>query len=106
MTQPNYYPPSNDALSGVFGFAYPSDELKDLALVNNFATQNQLPNSMSIWLPNSIYDSGVLTIGDVNPNLYNGTINYVPLLDSTWAKRDYPFFWSNVVSDIKVNGKS
>ena len=107
LSQPKYYPPSADYLSGVFGFAYPSPSLGELSIVQNIIQQNpSVPYKMSIWLPKNIYDSGILTLGDENSNLYTGDLNYIPLQSSSWAKKDYPFFWSNVIDDIKVNGVS
>jgi len=106
LSQPRYYPPSDPIISGVFGFAYPSSTYGQLSLLTNFAEQNNLNRIASMWLSKDIYENGWMTVGDINPLFYNGTMNYIPLLDSSWANKDYPFFWSNIITDIKVNGVS
>mmetsp|Transcript_26464 Transcript_26464/g.37136 ORF Transcript_26464/g.37136 Transcript_26464/m.37136 type:complete len:190 (-) Transcript_26464:7-576(-) len=66
----------------------------------------QMDYLYAIWLPMSIYENGYLNVGAVEPAFYEGEINYVPLLPSTWASHDYPFFWTNKISSVKENGVS
>jgi len=106
LTQPGYYPPSNPILSGVLGFAYPSEQYGAMSIVMNFCETQGWANLMSLWLPMNIYDTGAVTFNQPSEDFYTGSLNYVPLLPSTWADKDFPFFWSNIISDIKINGVS
>jgi cathepsin D len=104
LTQPRYFPDSLD-VSGVLGFAFPSAVWSGLSVISGLESNN-VSSLVGLWLPTSIYGTGVLSVGAIDTSLYTGVLNYVPLLSSVWARKDYPFFWSNVVDDLLVNGVS
>ena len=107
FSQPNYFPTGSEA-TGVFGYAFPSPDYGQLSYVANiYATNPDIGSELlALWLPSNIYDMGRLHIGAPDSSYYTGPINYIPLLPSNFASKDYPFFWSNVITDIEVNGVS
>mmetsp|Transcript_8315 Transcript_8315/g.34871 ORF Transcript_8315/g.34871 Transcript_8315/m.34871 type:complete len:367 (+) Transcript_8315:147-1247(+) len=108
LSEPSYFPVVDQPLSGVWGFAYPTAQMGNLSMPQNLYLNNEdmMDFKYAIWLPMSIYENGVLNVGAVDDHFYEGEINYVPLLPSTWAGQDYPFFWTNKISSIKVDGVS
>ncbi|XP_047466064.1 pepsin A-like [Mugil cephalus] len=84
---------------GILGLAYPSLAASGATPVFDTMMKEGLVNQdlFSVYLSSNSQQGSVVTFGGVDPNLYYGTISWIPLSSET--------YWQITVDSVTVNGQ-
>lgn len=93
--------------SGILGLGYPVLSFDgNIPFFDNLINKRKLDkNIMSFYFGNDddisddhLNEDGEVLFGDINPDKFNGNVNYYPVIDK--------YYWTIKLKDVLVNGKS